>query len=73
MARSRSGIRDDRGIGNPRAQPHMGPTAIVMLDPRVKGSPQVSFRQGNEPVQTLSAKGPDHPLAHRIHLWTVWR
>jgi hypothetical protein len=73
MARSRSGNRDCRGIGNPRTQPHMGPSAIVMLDPRTEGCPQLSFRQGNDPVQTLRAKGPDHPLAHRIHLWTVWR
>ena len=63
MARSRSGNRECRGIGNPRTQPHMGPSAIVMLDPRTKGCPQLSFRQGNEPVQTLPAKGPDHPLA----------
>ena len=40
MARSRSGNRDCRGIGSPRTQPHMGPSAIVMLDPRTKGCPQ---------------------------------
>src|SRR5258705_9141693 len=44
MARSRSGNRDCRGIGNPRTQPHMGPSAIVMLDPRTEGCPQLSFR-----------------------------
>jgi hypothetical protein len=44
MARSQSGNRDDGGIGNPRTQPHMGPSAIVMLDPRAKGGSQLSFR-----------------------------
>jgi hypothetical protein len=33
----------------------------------------VSFRQGNEPVQTLSTNRPDDALADRIHLRTVRR
>jgi hypothetical protein len=33
--------------------------------------PQVRFRHGNEPVQTLSANGPDHLLAYCIHLRSV--
>src|SRR5262245_28736721 len=66
MARSGSRNPGEWRIRNPWTQPHVWAPAIVMLDPRAKRCPQVSFRQRNEPVQTLSANCPDHPFAHRI-------
>ena len=73
MARRRSDDRDDRGIGNARTQPHMGPTAIVMLDPRAKGCPQLSFRYGNQPIQALATNGADDSFADRMGLRTARR
>ena len=32
------------------------------------------FSQGNQPIEALPAKGPDHSFANRIGLWTSrWR
>lgn len=71
MPRRRLRTYGVRAIGNARTQCHVRPPAIVMVDPGAERSAQVRFRYGNEPVQTLSANGPDHPLANSIHLRTV--
>jgi len=61
-----------RAIGNTWASRHVGAPSVVMFDPRTESAPQVRFRHGNEPVQTLSANGPNHSLADRICHGATW-
>ena len=62
-----------RGIGNAGTQCHMWASAIVVLDPKSQGTPQMGFRERNEPVQTLATYRPDHPFAEAVRHWTARR
>jgi hypothetical protein len=44
-----------------------------MTNPRFQDAPQMMFRQGYEPVQTLPTNGPDNAFADRICRRAAWR
>jgi len=44
----------------------MWASAVVMRHPRLERLAQMCFREWNEPVQTLSPKGPDDALTERV-------
>jgi hypothetical protein len=51
----------------------VGAAAVVVLDPKSQGTPQMGFRERNEPVQTLATNGANDPLADRSRFRTAWR
>ena len=74
MARlRRCGGSGRRRVGHSRAEHHVGAAAVVVLDPKSQGTPQMSFRERNEPVQTLATYRPDHPFAEAVRHRTARR
>src|SRR5450631_3868400 len=49
-----------------RTQRHMWASGIVMANPRLQEGPEMGFSQGNQPIEALSASGPDEPFANRV-------
>ncbi len=54
-------------IGHTRTEHHVWAPTVVVLDPKSQGTPQMGFREGNEPVQTLATSGAD--AQSRRELW----
>src|SRR6266513_5049451 len=74
MARlRRRGGSGRRRVGHSRAEHHVGAAAVVMLDPGVERTPQMSFGERYEPVQTLATYRSDHPFAEAVRHWTARR
>src|SRR6266513_2031936 len=74
MARlRRRGGSGRRRVGHSRAEHHVWAAAVVMLDPGLERTPQMSFGQRYEPVQTLATYRPDHPFADAVRHGTARR
>ena len=56
----------ERRIGNTGTQRHVRTPGIVMANPRFQDAPEMTFRQGNHPVQTLATNCADNAFAYRI-------
>lgn len=57
-----------RRLGNGWTQGHMGPTLIIVTDPRFDLSAKMILAQRNEKVQTVPAKTANDPFADRVRL-----
>jgi hypothetical protein len=44
----------ERRIGNTGTQRHVWTPAVVVGNPRFQDAPEMTFRQGNQPLQTLA-------------------
>src|SRR5450756_2130841 len=49
-----------------RARAHVWPSAIVVVNPQLKGAPEMPLTQRDEKVQTLSTHSAYEPFTRRI-------
>ena len=64
------GERQIRETGTER---HVRTAGISVGNPRFQDAPQMRFRQGNQPIETLATNGFDDSFADRIGLRTAGR
>ena len=63
----------ERRIGETGTERHVRTAKIVVGNPRFQDAPQMRFRQGNQPIETLATNGSDDSFADRIGLRAVGR
>ena len=53
-----------------RAKAHVRPFVIVVVNPQLKGAPEMPLTQRNKKVQTLSTHRAHKALAYRVCFWS---
>jgi hypothetical protein len=55
------------------AKAHVQPSVIVVVNPQLKGAPEMPLSQWDQKVQTLSTRGAHKALAHGVCFWCPHR